>query len=40
VFDYWKSIDADTGKRIEEAVRSARFGAAASHETPTEGVIS
>ena len=23
-FDYWKSVDADTGKRIEEAVHAGR----------------
>lgn len=26
-FDYWKAVDADTGKRIEEAVRAGQGGA-------------
>jgi catalase len=39
VFDYWKNIDSETGKRVEEAVRSGRANAVAPHETPAEGVV-
>ncbi len=39
VFDYWNSVDPETGKRIEEAVRSGRANPVAPHETPAEGVI-
>jgi catalase len=39
VFDYWKNVDSETGKRVEEAVRSGRANAVAPHETPAEGVV-
>ena len=39
VFDYWNSVDPETGKRIEEAVRSGRANPVAPHETPADGVI-
>jgi len=34
-FDYWKNVDADTGKRIEEAVRAGR-GALDAGKQPAE----
>ena len=38
-FDYWKSVDADTGKRIEEAVHAGKATGPAPGETEAEGVI-
>ena len=38
-FEYWKNVDGDTGKRIEEAVHAGRATEPAPHETPAEGVI-
>ena len=39
VFEYWKSVDADTGKRIEEAVHAGRDDKApAPGPTDREGV--
>ncbi|QNN52856.1 catalase [Nocardioides mesophilus] len=43
VFDYWKSVDAEIGKRIEEAVHAGRANAVAPHSTaadPAEVVAS
>ena len=39
VLDYWKSVDADTGKRIEEAVREGQGKDVAPGETDPKGVI-
>jgi catalase len=39
VLDYWKSVDADTGKRIEEAVREGQGKDVAPGETEPKGVI-
>jgi catalase len=39
VFEYWKNVDSETGKRIEEAVRAGRANPVAPHETPASGVI-
>ncbi len=39
VLDYWKSVDADTGKRIEEAVHAGAAEGPAPHPAPREGVI-
>jgi catalase len=40
VFEYWKNVDADTGKRIEEAVHAGRDEKApAPGPTDREGVI-
>jgi catalase len=39
VFDYWKSVDAEIGKRIEEAVNEGKANAVAPHDTDAEGVI-
>ena len=38
-FDYWKSVDPDTGKRIEEAVHAGKATGPAPGETEAEGVI-
>ena len=39
LFDYWKNVDSETGKRIEEAVRTGRANPVAPHETPASGII-
>jgi catalase len=39
VFEYWKSVDQDTGKRIEEAVHAGSAEGPAPHPAPREGVI-
>ncbi|MFB9315590.1 catalase [Nocardioides plantarum] len=39
-FDYWKNVDADTGKRIEEAVRAERGTDVAPGPTEAEDVVS
>ena len=38
-FDYWKSVDPDIGKRIEEAVRSGDHGAPAPHPTEAQETV-
>ena len=38
-FEYWKSVDPDTGKRIEEAVHAGKATGPAPGETEAEGVI-
>ncbi|MGZ4495440.1 MAG: catalase [Nocardioides sp.] len=39
VFEYWASVDAEIGKRIEEAVHAGKAKDVAPHETEAEGVI-
>ncbi len=39
VLAYWKNVDADTGKRIEEAVHAGAADPPAPHPTPREGVL-
>lgn len=39
-FDYWKSVDADTGKRIEEAVRTEQGTDVAPGPTEAEETVS
>jgi catalase len=39
VFEYWKSVDPEIGKRIEEAVREGQAQEPAPHPTSPEGVI-
>jgi catalase len=39
VFDYWKNVDPDIGKRIEEAVHAGWAKDVAPHPTEAEGVI-
>ena len=39
VFDYWKSVDSEIGKRVEEAVRGGRADPVARHEAPADGVV-
>jgi catalase len=39
VFEYWANVDAELGKRIEEAVREGRAAEPAPHATEVDGVI-
>ena len=39
VFDYWKSVDSEIGKRIEEAVRGGLANPVAPHEAQADGVV-
>ncbi len=39
VFEYWKNVDAEIGKRIEEAVHAGKSKDVAPHPTDAEGVI-
>jgi catalase len=39
VFEYWKNVDPEIGKRIEEAVYAGRANPVAPRDTPAEGVI-
>jgi len=39
VFEYWKNVDAEIGKRIEEAVRAGQVRPGAPHHTAAEGVV-
>ncbi len=39
VFEYWKSIDSEIGKRIEEAVRAGNATPVGPHETFASGVV-
>jgi catalase len=38
-FEYWKNVDADTGKRIEEAVRAGQGKDVAPGPTEAEGIV-
>ena len=38
-FEYWRSVDAEIGKRIEEAVRSGDHGAPAPHPTEAQETV-
>ena len=39
VIEYWTNVDAEIGKRIEEAVNEGKDNAVAPHDTDAEGVI-
>jgi catalase len=39
VFNYWKSVDSEIGKRIEEAVRGGLANPVAPHKAQTEGIV-
>jgi len=39
VIEYWTNVDAEIGKRIEEAVHEGKANAVAPHDTDAEGVI-
>ncbi len=39
VFEYWKNVDAEIGKRIEEAVRAGHASPGAPHDAGAEGVV-
>jgi catalase len=39
VFEYWKNVDAEIGKRIEEAVRTGLASPVAPHHTAADGVV-
>jgi catalase len=39
VIEYWTNVDAEIGKRIEEAVNEGKANAVAPHDTDAEGVI-
>jgi catalase len=39
VCEYWRNVDTEIGKRIEEAVLSGRASPVAPHSTPAQGVV-
>jgi catalase len=39
VFDYWRSVDSEIGKRIEEAVRAGQASSSAAPAASSEGIV-